>query len=246
MSEFCLFHQSLIQRDNLRANLSRDYFTNRQDRYIAIQGHAPLAEYFLELIRRFASVSYRLRGYSNSSGPNALNISWQDSSPMHVEPTVDSQAFTAQVKASLDEFCSKYARSSPASLACPRYPVSDSSGFDTILQPFLQMGPFGIMQETQNVVPTLLDEAGKDANIHLDWTSGYFSVRKPYREGLLNSNGSLRIVCASPQVGVRRSSKLSLSRANKSDRRTGFISLLASLNTYLQPIPISNICFGRK
>lgn len=189
----CLFHEH-------RANLSRDYFTNRQDRYIAIHGHAPLADYFHALIQGFATISYRLQGYTTSSGPTNFLIKWQNLTHALVEPLNDPQAFTIQAKTFLKEFCTKYFQKSPSSLSSPRYPVSDLADFDTLIQPFLQMGPFTLLQETQIVVPKLLEEAGKERNFHLDWTSGYFSVRKEYREGLLRSDGPVNIVCASPEV----------------------------------------------
>ncbi|KAE8224432.1 hypothetical protein CF319_g2672 [Tilletia indica] len=50
------------------ANLSRDYFTNRQDRYLLIQDHAPLSNYVHDLIgQRFAKHAYRLEPTSSPS-----------------------------------------------------------------------------------------------------------------------------------------------------------------------------------
>lgn len=43
-----------------RANLSHDYFTNRQDRYIVISDCAPLADFYSGLIDRLSEVSLGL------------------------------------------------------------------------------------------------------------------------------------------------------------------------------------------
>lgn len=43
-----------------RANLSHDYFTNRQDRYIVISDCAPLADFYSGLVERLSAVSLAL------------------------------------------------------------------------------------------------------------------------------------------------------------------------------------------
>ncbi|KAE8203362.1 hypothetical protein A4X06_0g978 [Tilletia controversa] len=55
------------------ANLSQDYFTNRQDRYLLVKDHAPLSDYVHDLIgHRFARHAYRLEpAVPSSSGPFA-------------------------------------------------------------------------------------------------------------------------------------------------------------------------------
>lgn len=86
-------------------------------------------------------------------------------------------------------------------LSSPSQPIADSAGMDTWIQPFLQMGTFGVLQETDHVMPAVLDTAASGADgITLDWTSGYFSVHRQYREALLRSRAPVRIVCASPEV----------------------------------------------
>lgn len=43
-----------------RANLSEDYFTNRQDRYIMISGCKDLADFYWDLIQHISDVSLEL------------------------------------------------------------------------------------------------------------------------------------------------------------------------------------------
>ena len=62
------------------------------------------------------------------------------------------------------------------------------------------MGPFDIRQETELVVPSVLAAASASDKTRIDWTSGYFSLRKQDREALLSSSSDVSIVCASPEA----------------------------------------------
>lgn len=72
------------------------------------------------------------------------------------------------------------------------------------------MGPFDIAQETDVVVPSVFQTANSlatapgGANTTIDWTSGYFSVQEGYKERVLDSRATVRIVTASPEVGLVR------------------------------------------
>jgi CDP-diacylglycerol--glycerol-3-phosphate 3-phosphatidyltransferase len=193
------------------ANLSRDYFTNRQDRYIAFRGHAPLADYFHALMQRFKQLSFTLEGYSTATAsPRNFDLRWISkgssgalgTATTHVaQPNTHPRQYTDSAKRILGDFLALYARKSTASLSSPRSPVSTTGGaYDTTLQPFLQMGAFDIKQETDLVVPEVLRAAKESADVQVDWTSGYFSLRKDYRDALLAAKGEVAIVFASPEV----------------------------------------------
>lgn len=53
----CLFDDTIIMTG---ANLSTSYFTNRADRYVRVEGHAQLANYFDELIQTIGRFSFKL------------------------------------------------------------------------------------------------------------------------------------------------------------------------------------------
>lgn len=186
-----------------RANLSRDYFTNRQDRYLAIHDHAPLADYFFTLLDRLSNLTYRLKGLTSSSGHTNFDIEWEEGDGRASEPTIHPGEFTTQTKETLIKFIDEYTakhRGEQLSSADITTSGSNRGGYDTTLQPFLQMGPFDIRQETDYVVPELLAEGARQPGTSIDWTSGYFSLRTPYREGLLQCSGPVNIVCAAPEV----------------------------------------------
>lgn len=184
------------------ANLSKDYFTNRQDRYIAFRNHAPFADYLHELVSLFGKLSYSIKGRSSGGGGDNFDLVWKDEGGKpDAEPIHDPRRFTEAAKERLNEFMSQWMSRSTSSLS-PHQPSNDASSnaLDTIIQPFLQMGQFDIKQETDMVIPAILNEIEDNPNIRLDWTSGYFSLRAPYKDGLLQAKGPVHIVCASPQV----------------------------------------------
>ncbi|KAL1451572.1 hypothetical protein WDU94_005933 [Cyamophila willieti] len=52
------------------ANLSSDYFTNRQDRYIVIENHRQLSDFFDDLSRVLSKISFQLSPNSSSETPS--------------------------------------------------------------------------------------------------------------------------------------------------------------------------------
>jgi hypothetical protein len=55
-----VLHTYYIQFFSHRANLSGDYFTSRQDRYMIIQDHKPLSDFFDDLSRVLCKISFQL------------------------------------------------------------------------------------------------------------------------------------------------------------------------------------------
>lgn len=107
------------------------------------------------------------------------------------------------------------------------------------------MGLFDITQETDVVVPSVFQTANSlatapgGAKTTIDWTSGYFSVQEGYKERVLDSRATVRIVTASPEVRFvphfRRWGSLTLAVR----RQTAFSDLVASPSTSLRRTPTS-------
>ncbi|KAH9819676.1 hypothetical protein DFH28DRAFT_1080257 [Melampsora americana] len=181
------------------ANLSHDYFTNRMDRYIKISNHRLLADYFDELCTTTAQLSYRLDSKSTSTH---LSISWPDHNGL--QPPDRSRSASTEFKcAGRDKYrtlTEKWQTLSSTSQA------SDAQDSEISLFPVLQMGPFEMRQETEVVVPQLIDlgttlESSNDkCKVRLDWTSGYFSILREYKRIVLESNLNVHITAASPQA----------------------------------------------
>lgn len=191
------------------------------------------------LLQRFATLSYSLKGRSTASSadPDNLDLVWQTLQPTHVPPLDDSRQFTLQAKETLRSFMDGSTARSAQELAAGQ---SSHEKVDTVLQPFLQMGPFDIRQETEVVVPAILQEAASDPGMKIDWTSGYFSLRRPYKDGLLAAKGPVRIVCAAPEVRPSILRHGNYAHFDFHARQTDFISLLASRNIFLRHIHFSS------
>jgi CDP-diacylglycerol--glycerol-3-phosphate 3-phosphatidyltransferase len=195
------------------ANLSNDYFTNRQDRYMEFTNHSPLADYFASLLDTVGSYSFLASATDTTSTNPALNITWPTSNPapsplargtsMKEYKSQAHEAFTSLTRhwnsKSVHALCSSLPPPTPSSTPA-------SQVYDTSVRPVLQIGPFSITQETDLVVPTIfrtgnsLATAPGGAETTIDWTSGYFSVQEAYRERVLDSRSAVRIVAAAPEV----------------------------------------------
>ncbi|KAH8928885.1 hypothetical protein BT69DRAFT_1256954 [Atractiella rhizophila] len=178
------------------ANLSSDYFTNRQDRYISFENNSTLANYFFALQKLFIRASYALKGRSTAKNAD-FDLVWNggDNIP---SPQTNRSRYVTQLAYQLEEVVKTKGDSSTEG--------------DTFVIPNLQMGSFGIKQETESVIPTILELehrlADRQMSLTVDWTSGYFSVRPEDQEMILqNQDARFRIVSASPEANGFLNSK---------------------------------------
>ncbi|KAI8373053.1 uncharacterized protein BYT42DRAFT_621760 [Radiomyces spectabilis] len=74
------------------ANLSLDYFTNRQDRYMLFDDHAPLASYYAHLLETVGSFSYQLDNPVSGTEHSYSLVSPADLA----DPIFDSRRFKHQ------------------------------------------------------------------------------------------------------------------------------------------------------
>ncbi|PWZ03120.1 hypothetical protein BCV70DRAFT_197354 [Testicularia cyperi] len=200
------------------ANLSRDYFTNRRDRYLLIRQHSQISDYLYQLVETVARFSYRLDA-TTSPDAEAVRTSYSDwkltwdggrSLPISAPASSDSltsssmstwpeEGWSAAAAQTIESFTKEWQSRTER----PAY----DANVDTLLLPLLQMGPFGIRQETQ-AVPQLFELAQQaSANSAkasvLDLTSGYFSLYRPYQALLTRAQRArssiVRIICAAPE-----------------------------------------------
>lgn len=167
-------------RERHSANLSHDYFTNRADRYISFEAHAPLADFFSSLVSTVASFSFRATASDTSTPTPTPTISWPSSNAVSADPFAarrpgvalsDLRAHAHEALSTLLETWhalpppSRAASLPPSLLStprpftrrAPRPPAPGAShlhpAFDTLLRPVLQMAPFSLTHETRAVVP---------------------------------------------------------------------------------------------
>ncbi|KAK4055148.1 CDP-diacylglycerol--glycerol-3-phosphate 3-phosphatidyltransferase [Microbotryomycetes sp. JL201] len=190
------------------ANLSNDYFTNRQDRYIEFKHNAPLADYFAELLDVTSSFSFQVTASDAATKHPRIDIHWPRNNIVSTsflqKPSIIPD-LKARVHDRLEQLTSKWRSKSASARTSMSEPGSDSVP-DTILRPTLQMGTFEIRQETDVLVPSffkLADDLAVAPNgwkTTIDWTSGYFSVQQRYQELVLASKAQVRLVSASPDA----------------------------------------------
>jgi len=162
------------------ANLSHDYFTNRADRYIAFEHHAPLANFFDSLVNAVGSYSFRATASDTTTSMPTPNISWPTTNAVSDDPFAARRpgAALADLRAHAHDALSTLLRTwhalSPAARAASLPPALLSTqrpfsrrtqrpsapgaahlhpAFDTLLRPVLQMAPFSLSHETEKVVP---------------------------------------------------------------------------------------------
>jgi CDP-diacylglycerol--glycerol-3-phosphate 3-phosphatidyltransferase len=128
------------------ANLSTDYFTNRQDRYILIRNHPSICDYFAGVIRIVSSFSYK-NGSKVSAGVTRVS---------EIRNMLNDHLIrNKNTKIAEDNSSSSLVHES-ASTSSMTQDVSS-----TFIYPSLQMATFGIKQE-EAIISRLLEYGGKN------------------------------------------------------------------------------------
>ncbi|ORX53999.1 hypothetical protein DM01DRAFT_1335850 [Hesseltinella vesiculosa] len=169
------------------ANLSTDYFTNRQDRYMLFHD-GRLSDYYAQLLETVGSFSYQLTTRSQLTMADNM-----------VDPVKQSRLFKKQARQKLQAFLQEqqdhFANYSNLS--------RENKHHDTVLFPVIQMGPFGIRQDEQMTLG-LLNVAHQQGNLGSPWTidltSGYFNFTNQYKRVILNTNAQFHFLTASPEA----------------------------------------------
>ncbi|KAI6189933.1 CDP-diacylglycerol--glycerol-3-phosphate 3-phosphatidyltransferase [Aphelenchoides bicaudatus] len=161
------------------ANLSDSYFTNRQDRYVVIEDCPKLIEFFVSVFEAVASCSVKLI----SDGE------------LRILPEIHEFPFHDDV----DTFCQNFRSKIESALKNLETLQSDpTKAENTMIYPFLQMGPFQIQQEEQFLDRLLKNES---SDIDVCFSTGYFNFHDTYADSMLNnSRFPISILLASPQA----------------------------------------------
>lgn len=200
------------------ANLSRDYFTNRQDRYLLVEDHKQVADYLYSLVHAVGQFSFKLESVSREpqtvaeqktadwklvwDGGKDCPNPWQDG--IRLDPYAEAGWTDAATK-SVEDFTRRWQKLAP--LNASEKSASEENA-DTLLLPLLQMGPLNIRQETR-AIPKILDSGLLDNDTRggaatLGLTSGYFSLYRPYKALLLQArsvqSAIVKIICAAPEA----------------------------------------------
>ncbi|KAI7903160.1 uncharacterized protein BX663DRAFT_507666 [Cokeromyces recurvatus] len=166
------------------ANLSTDYFTNRQDRYILFNQQPGLSSYYYDLLQLISDCSYQLTPLSEKKQYKLVihNIA---------DPVKESRQYKKQMHHRLQQFIQSY-QSKPIK--------SEEAMADTAILPVIQMGPFRIRQDERMTLELLniAHQQPKPWTIHL--TSGYFNFTEQYKSFILKTRACFRFLTASPEA----------------------------------------------
>lgn len=168
------------------ANLSHDYFTNRQDRYVLVKDCKPLADFFEGMIDILCSMSLQLTR-SDDTVP-----------PAKYHPYEKSNLYTNQLRKRLSDYYASFINNNGK--------VEDAD-CDTLIFPTIEVPPCDIHIDSQTV-KQILELAPKNSLVHL--ASGYFNLTKSYINTILNSKAEYTLLMAHPTAnGFYQSSGLS-------------------------------------
>lgn len=148
------------------ANLSNDYFTNRQDRYFLIENCKELCDFYDELVQKVGEFSFVLQ----SDGSTILNS-------MKIDPLKDPITFIEEAAYSIRIlFQKQFEESSDLEK------IEKNLDVDTWVFPLIQMGQLNIYHDSQ-ITCKLLQTAPPGSTLKL--ATGYFNLTSEYSEALL-------------------------------------------------------------
>jgi CDP-diacylglycerol--glycerol-3-phosphate 3-phosphatidyltransferase len=181
-----------------RANLSKDYFTNRQDRY-HIFASKEITDYFAGIHEAVSCLSYlvqpRKSGVLDSHKSPGYLLEWPDSNPAP-SPHADPNAFVKNASLILNPLIK------PPTSSAKRAPTS-SPTYDTAVYPLSQFTPI-LRPDTSTEhlgLTAVLKALNADGCSASKWmfTAGYFNIHPELKSLLLASKSQHgTVVTASP------------------------------------------------
>ncbi|EGF78317.1 hypothetical protein BATDEDRAFT_90813 [Batrachochytrium dendrobatidis JAM81] len=161
------------------ANISKDYFTNRQDRYVLFRKAGDMALYFTELIQTLANLSEASLKISESRKEylDRVHNTLESFSAVWLKKT---QIFRNQFNTIFKDN------------------LTDSDGC-TFAAPALQLGCVGIRYD-QKAMLCALSLAREAPDYHISIASGYLNFPSVYRDVLYQSKSDIEVLCSSPQA----------------------------------------------
>ncbi|XP_049855957.1 CDP-diacylglycerol--glycerol-3-phosphate 3-phosphatidyltransferase, mitochondrial-like isoform X1 [Schistocerca gregaria] len=160
-----LFDDSLLISG---ANLSNDYFTNRQDRYILVEDCRPLADFYDDLVERVSEFSLQLWPGNRIQ----LHHKW------NIHPFKGRyEEFAAAARANIHNFLDNALHQAQ----------QQSHNGDTCVFPLVEMGQLGVRQDSR-VTLQLLKCAASGSTVHL--ATGYFNLTAQYMESIIHQSAA--------------------------------------------------------
>lgn len=183
------------------ANLSTDYFTNRQDRYVIIEDCEPLATFCEELIGKISDFSLQLQSDGGFVVPDACTDAGHPYKG-------DYDRFVTRAGESISEWFSNYRQAHKVQFneeksifeSCHKelQLEEDQERADTWIFPSIQMGPFNVRHDS--CLTTRFLQSGAPG-AKFKFATGYFNLTNDYQNVILNTSQShFDILSASPKA----------------------------------------------
>lgn len=173
------------------ANLSNDYFTNRQDRYYVFKNKL-LSDYYFKIHQLISKVSYKVVHANNEQ---QYKMFWPNSN-LADEPQKNKHKFLDQTSSILTNFLR-----GPSSLG-NEHLIKDFSKYPTIVYPVSQFTPlFHLNNDPSTEKPSILAILSCISHSLSRWTftAGYFNMLPEIKHQLLQSPSIKgQVITASP------------------------------------------------
>ncbi|KAK7203789.1 CDP-diacylglycerol-glycerol-3-phosphate 3-phosphatidyltransferase [Myxozyma melibiosi] len=181
------------------ANLSEDYFTNRQDRYYLFHS-AEVTAYYRRIFEAVSALSYKLD--SDASSPSQFKLSWSTDPSLTSapEPTKHPNTFCKAATALIAPLLRPPASStsSASSSSC-----ITNKQVKTVFYPISQMTPLLRPNHSTEApaVERMLDVLSGPDQFSWMFTAGYFNIHPTYRSKFLDSDPEKGIIItAAPEA----------------------------------------------
>ncbi|CCE88802.1 Piso0_001584 [Millerozyma farinosa CBS 7064] len=174
------------------ANLSHDYFTDRQDRYYIFR-NKHMTDYFFNIHNAVSSLSYQL--LPSSSKPEGFRLTWPTSNAS-CEPHMNLHRFLSDSSYLLEPLLKQHALN-----AFEEY--DDTDKFDTIVYPISQLTPlFHQNNDISTEKPSILRLLACLDTPKVKWwfTAGYFNMLQQIQDRLINGKAKGCVITAAPQA----------------------------------------------
>ncbi|CAN3370497.1 CDP-diacylglycerol--glycerol-3-phosphate 3-phosphatidyltransferase [Diutina catenulata] len=173
------------------ANLSRDYFTDRQDRYYVFSDSG-LADYYYDIQHAVSQLSYQVVP-RKKAGATKFRLTWPTNNAS-CEPMMNVERFISDSSHLLTPLLKQHQLS--------KFESHQSAG-DTIVYPISQFTPLMAKdQDTSTEKPVVLRLLSYMDSPKIRWwfTAGYFNMLPQIQDRLLNGKSRGDVITAAPQA----------------------------------------------
>jgi CDP-diacylglycerol---glycerol-3-phosphate 3-phosphatidyltransferase len=171
------------------ANLSKDYFTNRQDRYHLFSSK-PITEYYSKVHDAVCNLSFKVQ--PNDKVEDRFELVWPSSNPAP-SPLVDKTGFKSAASALISPLLKPQSTPGPRKSKTLVYPIGQFTPL---------MSGENNSTEHRGVLNVLRTLSREDfTNSSWTFTAGYFNMHRELKELLLSARSNLgTVITAAPEA----------------------------------------------